>query len=452
MNEIAAGALSDRFKLAFKLSLAMVMAYGFALWCNWDKPMWAVFAVALISMSTLGESLAKGGQRLRGTLLAVPVSLTLIALFPQDRWLFMLSLAAWLAFCAYRMSAGRNAYLWFCAGFVTAIIASSGGPDPVNAFSLAVIRTLETTLGIVCYALVFSLLWPVQAAAEEPAKKSSAATGQVFPDIDRLQQALRVFITYCTGFLLVIYVPGFPGGYGFLGMLAPFTILLANQPDLPPQMLLKPVVLSILLAVPVYMGVMPLLEGFTQLALVIFAATFLISFFLHQPQQQLGRTFGLAFFAVVTGISNEQTYSFLAVANTALMFALVLLLLTLTASLPVSTQPEKAFLRLVQRFMRSASFLAQDPGTGSNPLGRYMRAYHRYEIQTLPAKLNTWLGRIPEGIAAPLAAEIDVLMQHIAATSEKLLQDSDQPVQASLDKLEASYATMNLSIFRQARF
>ncbi len=452
MNETAAGVLSDRFKFSFKLGLAMVMSFGFALWFNWDRPMWAAFAVALISMSTLDESLAKGGQRLWGTLLAVPVSLAFIALFAQERWLFMLSLASWLGFCAYRMSSGRGAYLWFCAGFVTAVITSNGGPDPVNAFSIAVIRTLETCLGIACYALVFSLLWPVRAGDKEPAQQSPAAAQQVFPDLDRLQQATRVFLTYCTGFLLVVYIPDFPGGFGFMGMLAPFAILLCNQPYLPAKKLLKPVAFSILLVVPVYMLVMPLLDGFTQLAPVIFAFTFLISFYFHQPQQQLARTFGLAFFAVVTGISNDQTYSFLAVANTGLMFGLVILLLTLTNYLPVSTQPEKTFLRLVQRFFHSATFLAQVSGTSGNPLSRYINAYHRYEIQSIPGKLDAWRARIPAQVAAPLSAEIDVLLEHIAATSEKLLKNSDQAAQTALDKLRAKYATMDLSIFRQARF
>ena len=451
MNETAPYALSDRFKFSFKLALAIVMAYGFALWFNWDKPMWAVFGVTLISMTTLGESLGKGGLRLQGTLLAVPVSLGLIALFPQDRWLFMMSLAAWLAFCTYRMSSGRSAYLWFCAGFVTAIITSDGGPDPVNAFTLAAIRTLETTLGIVCYALVFSLLWPVKSVDMEPATPSAAITKQAFPDPDRLQQAMRVFITYCAGFLLVIYVPGFPGGFGFLAMLAPFSILLANQPHIPARMLLKPVIASMLLAVPIYM-VLPLLEGFIQLALVIFITIFLICYFLHQPQQQLGRTFGIAFFAVVTGISNEQGYSFLAVANTALMFGLVLLLLTITASLPVSNQPEKAFVRLIQRFLRSASFLAKSSDPVSNPLGRYIRAYHRYEIQSIPGKLSTWRDRIPAEIAAPRSADIDALLEHVATASEELLRGTGQPVETSLETLKASYATMDLSTFMQARF
>lgn len=38
--------LSDRFKYSFKVALAMVMAYGVALSMNWEKPMWAGFAVA----------------------------------------------------------------------------------------------------------------------------------------------------------------------------------------------------------------------------------------------------------------------------------------------------------------------------------------------------------------------------------------------------------------------
>jgi uncharacterized membrane protein YccC len=390
------------------------------------------------------------GQRLKGTLLAAPVSLALIALFPQDRWLFMLSLAAWLALCAYRMSAGRGAYFWFCAGFVTAVITSNGGPDPVNAFALAINRTLETALGIACYALVFSLLWPVHKVDEEPAQPSAAAEQQVFPDLDRLQQALRVFITYCAGFLLVIYVPGLPGSYGFLGMLAPFAILLANTPYMPARMLMMPVVITILLVSPVYMVLMPLLDGFSQLALVIFAVTFLISYALHQPQQQLARTFGLAFFAVVTGISNDQTYSFLSVANTALMFGLVLLLLTLTASLPVSNQPEKVFLRLVGRFVRSATYLARVPGSVNTPFGRYLHAWHGYETRTIPGKLQAWRGRIPPGIAEQQSAEFDGLLTHIAATSERL--QAEPGAHAALDDLRAGYATMDFSTYRQARF
>jgi hypothetical protein len=325
--------LSPRFKNAVKTSLALVMAYGFALWFDWDRPMWAAFAVALVSLPTLEASLGKGAQRLRGTLMATVVGLGLIALFPQDRWPFMLAQASWLAYCTYRMTGGKNAYLWFCAGFVTAIITSNGGPDPTNAFSLATIRVLETSLGIICFALVFSLVWPVRTDQNLPGEMPEPPPS--IPGVNRLNQASQVFIAYCVAFLLVIYVPGFPGSYGFLGMLAPFAIILATTPQLPAAKLMKPVGLSILFAAPIYMFLMPLLSGFTELAIVIFLTCFTICYALHTPEQGLARTFGLAFFAVVTGISNEQTYSFLALANTALMFSLVLLMMHLCTSVTV---------------------------------------------------------------------------------------------------------------------
>ena len=329
---------SARFRNAFKTAVAIVLAYGFALWFDWGKPMWAVFAVALISLPTLGASLNKGAQRLEGTLVATVVALLLIALYAQDRWAFLLAQAGWLAFCTYRMTVSDRDYFWFCAAFVSAIITANGGPDPVHAFSVAVMRTLETSLGIICFALVFSLLWPVRGDDALPGEADEAPA--VPPRADRLNQSAWVFIGYSIGFLAVLYVPGFPGSYAFLGMLAPFAVILATTPGLPVSKVLLPASLAILAACPVYMLLMPLLSGFAQLAPVIFAMCFAICYVLHTPEQGLARIFGLAFFAITTGISNEQSYSFLSVANTALMFSLVLLIMHVARSITVFVEKD----------------------------------------------------------------------------------------------------------------
>ncbi len=55
--------LSDRFKYSFKVALAMVLAYGIALSMNWEKPMWAGFAVAFISLATVGKTDAHPNSR-----------------------------------------------------------------------------------------------------------------------------------------------------------------------------------------------------------------------------------------------------------------------------------------------------------------------------------------------------------------------------------------------------
>ena len=60
--------LSTRTKEAIKTGLAMAIAYGIALSMDWEKPYWAGFAVAFISLATTGQSLNKGALRMLGTL------------------------------------------------------------------------------------------------------------------------------------------------------------------------------------------------------------------------------------------------------------------------------------------------------------------------------------------------------------------------------------------------
>ena len=82
-------AIDRRIKEAFKTALAMVLAYGIALSWDWMNPYWAGFAVAMISLPTAGQSIEKAAMRMLGTLVASVVALTLIGLYPQDRWVFL---------------------------------------------------------------------------------------------------------------------------------------------------------------------------------------------------------------------------------------------------------------------------------------------------------------------------------------------------------------------------
>ena len=84
--------LSRKAKESIKTALAMTIAYGIALQMDWDKPVWAGFAVAFVSLETVGQSFNKAALRMVGTLVAAVVALTFIALFAQDRWLLCCSL------------------------------------------------------------------------------------------------------------------------------------------------------------------------------------------------------------------------------------------------------------------------------------------------------------------------------------------------------------------------
>jgi len=156
--------LSTRSKEAIKTGLAMAVSYGIALQLGWEKPSWAGMAVAMISLSTAGQSLNKGAMRMLGTLVALAAAFTFLALFSQDRWLFLVSVSLYVGFCTYMVAGKKRVYFWFVSAFVCLLISIAGGADSQNAFYTGLTRAQETGLGILVYALVSVLLWPQSSA------------------------------------------------------------------------------------------------------------------------------------------------------------------------------------------------------------------------------------------------------------------------------------------------
>src|SRR5215475_3822044 len=171
--------LSDRVKAAVKTALAVVLAYGVALSMDWEKPYWAAFTVAFCGLSTVGESLNKGLLRLSGTFLGGVAAITLIALFTQDRGLFLIGMSIFSGFCTYMMFGTSRWYFWNVAGISVPLLALSGASEPLNDFQTVLLRGEETALGLVSYSLVWLLLWPT-------------STREVFEDaVGRLVAAQR---------------------------------------------------------------------------------------------------------------------------------------------------------------------------------------------------------------------------------------------------------------------
>jgi uncharacterized membrane protein YccC len=152
--------LSTRSKEAIKTALAMTIAYGIALYMDWEKPHWAGIAVAVISFSTVGQSLNKGAMRMLGTLVGAVAALMFLALFFQARWWMVLSLSLYIGFCTYMLTGKKYQYAWFVSGFVCLVIGVNAGNTAEQAFQIAVERTQETGMGILVYSFVSAFLWP----------------------------------------------------------------------------------------------------------------------------------------------------------------------------------------------------------------------------------------------------------------------------------------------------
>ncbi len=602
-----------KFKEAFKTALSMTIAYGIALGMNWDKPMWAGFAVAFISLGTTGQSFNKGAMRILGTAVAVVVSLVLIAAFPQNRWWFMAALSIYIGGCTYMNVVSRYQYFWYASGFVTAVICLEAGPVPIRAFETAMMRAQETGLGVLVYTLIATLLWPrsdmgdfkamtsnlisahrrlCQAHLNQRCRETSPKEIQslreqeiqdqrefdqllqaveseshevwelrrqwrrfraesaefmealerlgeslsevreldlnrLIPDLDLLSTtldqrfaqiermlagespqmdmksvdfsfnrdalpivshfqkaalaviraqvprlesitqsmfhtvqeikgfvplspqkdesgfekaglsidpdgitaAVRVMAGLWLAYLIWIYVE-VPGGTLFIIMMCPVGIMLATKSQIPVPALFLPFMAGLAVGGGIHVLVMPKLSTFAGLGSLIFAFAFVVWYAYGEPGQFPFRAIGLGTFAIMTGISNEQSYSFLMVANVGLMFVLALALLAFAAHIPVSPRPEKAFIRLLRRFFRSAEFLmsriVRDPSSQRPFMDAQRTVFHRRELRTIPAKLEGWARcidhkKFPNNAPEQVEALV-VSLQGLAYRIEQLLE------------------------------
>jgi uncharacterized membrane protein YccC len=146
-------------RLWASVCLALYLTY----WLELDNPYWAGTTAAVVCQPSVGASLRKGWFRLIGTFIGAVAIVVLTACFPQDRDRFLICLALWGATCSFISTVLRNfaAYSASLAGYTAAIIASDqlGATGGLNgqAFMLAVNRSSEIALGIVCAGVVVGL-------------------------------------------------------------------------------------------------------------------------------------------------------------------------------------------------------------------------------------------------------------------------------------------------------
>lgn len=599
MQRLAALYRSEAFRQSVRVALAMVIAYYVSLAMGWDRPHWAGLAVALCSLGTVGGSSEKGLLRILGTVLAGAVAIALLILFPQDRWSYLLAATLFMAFSAYMMGHSSRWYLWSIAGYVMALVAMAGGPVGATEFETVVLRIQQTTMGVVVYSLVATLLWPQFAEApliqtvsglldvqrrliahyvaslkrtpvdveasqlrtqatrgvaqlpadvdgaeldsfevwetrrlwrrcvadlaalnealerwrhgfpeldqldlerlmpglgtlaseldarlaevgrmlageaprrcpEEAAPELDAGTlASMTPfdraavvcchdqlhrierltralfetvadirgfgvqtrqeqterrsappwtlDPDRLTAAVRAFAAIWLILLAIIYIPGFPMPAGVVPVTAALVIQLAIMPQVSASVLLVPVMGGIAFAGAFHIFLMPHLSSFVGLGTAIFIGIFLICYLFSKPAQDLARSLVLAQFVMIIFVSNEQTYDFLYVANSGLMWLLGIGAVWVSGWFPIAFRPQQMVFTQLRRFLRSCDrLMVPQRGESGHWLRRMSLAFHVHEVTTLPGKLDRWLA------ALPAVAEGKVAREQVGALADSL--------------------------------
>jgi uncharacterized membrane protein YccC len=139
--------------------IALLVAFTF----NLDQPYWALLTVFVVSQPLQsGQVLAKSLYRIIGTVIGAGVALLFVALFAQERVLFLGALALWIGLCAFGSQYARNfaAYSFVLSGYTAAIVGIPGALDPDNAFYTATGRVTEICLGIIVAATMHHIVLP----------------------------------------------------------------------------------------------------------------------------------------------------------------------------------------------------------------------------------------------------------------------------------------------------
>lgn len=175
---------SDKLKFSIKVSLSMALAYLIPLSQGWSQASTAAITVMLIAaMGSVGESVIKGAMRVLGTIIGAVIGMTLIALFPQERILYLVTLSIIVAIPLYLVRAYKgDPSIFMLTAMTMMLVFKNGEVDDVFIYGLD--KTYMTIFGIMVYTIVGVFLWPVniEDTTRENALKLIEAQTRIFLD------------------------------------------------------------------------------------------------------------------------------------------------------------------------------------------------------------------------------------------------------------------------------
>lgn len=156
-------ALSDKLKFAVKVSLSIMLVYLISFTQGWEQGQTAAITIMLIAVAgPVAESVAKGLRRVAGTVIGAVIGMVLIALFPQERELYLFFLSIFVTITLYLTRAYKGDMTVFMLTAVTMMMVFKNG-EVDDVFLYGIDRTFMTVFGIAIFTFIGIFLWPVKA-------------------------------------------------------------------------------------------------------------------------------------------------------------------------------------------------------------------------------------------------------------------------------------------------
>jgi uncharacterized membrane protein YccC len=162
--------------------LTMFVAFSLDL----KSPGWAMTTVYLTSQPLSGAMRAKAVYRAIGTFVGAAAMVAIVPNLVDAPELTTLAIMLWVALCVFVSLHDRTprSYMFVLSGYTAALIGFPSVLAPDTVFDTAVSRVEEITLGVVCAAVVHSLIFPksVLSAFEQKLRGAMADTRRWLAD------------------------------------------------------------------------------------------------------------------------------------------------------------------------------------------------------------------------------------------------------------------------------
>ncbi|NHO53464.1 FUSC family protein [Acetobacter estunensis] len=147
---------------SLRTTLASLLALAIAFWMELGQPQWAAMTAWIVAQGTRGESISKGYWRVIGTLAGITSAVALVAMTPQQPWLFFPLLATWVGLCTACGTLVHNfrSYAFVLTAYTCAIVAISAVDAQDQVFDIAVARGTYILLGVMCEMVVAMIFVP----------------------------------------------------------------------------------------------------------------------------------------------------------------------------------------------------------------------------------------------------------------------------------------------------
>ncbi|EXF46695.1 efflux transporter, permease [Pseudomonas sp. BAY1663] len=149
-----------------KALIAALLALYIALAIPLDNPYWAMASVYIVSHPLSGATRSKAAYRALGTVFGAGASVVLLPLFAHQPMMLSIVIALWIGGLLFLSLLDRSprSYIFMLAAYTVPLISLSEVNHPQTIFDVALARSEEILLGIVCASLVNAVLFPSRIA------------------------------------------------------------------------------------------------------------------------------------------------------------------------------------------------------------------------------------------------------------------------------------------------